>query len=302
MDKIVVCACTYKRHAGLRALFQSFEMLETDPQMDVRFVVVDNDETPSSKELFEELAAKLAWPATYAHEPVPGIPSARNRAIKEAGSDGYMVFVDDDETVAKDWLVNLWQAVKSTGGAFVQGPCEMRVEAEADAWWLDTLFFAQKDTPDGARIHESWTNNVIISLDFITQNNCRFDEKLSFDGGSDTLFFQDIVRAGGAGYFAANAWVSEIQPKSRLTWKWALNRQYRYGVTRANTAILRKPRVQALGYCVYRGFGMIAVGAGHILSAVFRGKTGLANGAALFARASGIFMGGLGFRKLEYAR
>ncbi len=301
-NPVVICACTFRRPDGLRDLFRSYEAMVVPPNADLSIVVVDNDETPSSEPLVTELADKLDWPVRYVHEPEPGIPSARNRAITEAGSQGHMVFVDDDETVDPDWLQELMLVATETGATFVQGPVVMQVEDPKDQWFLDSALFKQKTFPDRAPRSESWTNNVAIDLEFLTRTGCRFDPALRFDGGSDTLFFQDIIRAGGNGVFAARANVFEIQPKSRLTWGWALNRQYRYGMTRANTVMLRTSRLKAIGYCLVRGIAMLAVGTAYGLTGIFRGKRGFGDGAALLARGCGVLMGALGGRKLEYAR
>lgn len=300
--KITVCICTFRRPDGLADLFASLKTLKTAPDMALGFCVIDNDETPSSKELVAQLSTDFPWPVRYVHEKEPGIPSARNRALEEAGDTGYAVFVDDDETVAEDWLLELWKAARKSGATFVQGPVDMRVEDEKDAWWLRSIFFRQKQIEDGAPRHESWTNNVLIDLEFITQHACRFDEKLRFDGGSDTLFFQDVVREGGHGIYAANALVHEIQPPSRLTWSWGLMRQYRYGVTRANTALLRMPRWKATLYCLIRSAGMVTVGLGYLLTSLYRGRLGIADGAGFIWRGAGVLMGALGARRLEYAR
>lgn len=301
-DKITICVCTFRRPDGLAELFASLKSLKTDPGIELGFCIIDNDVTPSSKDLVAELGSDLPWPVRYVHEPEPGIPSARNRAIKEAGTTGYMIFVDDDETVAEDWLIELWKAARKTGATFVQGPVDMQVEHERDTWWLSSIFFRQKQIEDGAQRYESWSNNVLIDLAFLAEHGCRFDENLRFDGGSDTLFFQDVVREGGTGTFAAKALVHEVQPQSRLTWSWGLMRQYRYGVTRANTALMRMPRWKASLFCLVRAGGMFTVGLGYLLTTIYRGKLGIADGSGLIWRGSGVLMGGLGAKRLEYAR
>lgn len=302
MVDIVVCVCTYRRAEGLRDLFQSFQELIVLGEMNVRFAVIDNDEYPSSQEVFQDLAAELPWPASYIHEPEPGIPAARNRAIQEAGSHGYLAFVDDDETVSPGWLAELWRIARDTDATFVQGPVEMRVADEKDNWWLKSVFFRPRAFPDGAPRHESWTNNVMVDLSFISRMGCSFDDNLRFDGGSDTLFFQDIIRKGGTGAFAAEAWVFEVQSPARLTWNWAINRQFRYGTTRARVVLLRSPFWKAALYCMTRGAAMAMVGTILLPTILFRGKIGAADSIAYLARAAGVMSGLVGYRRLEYAR
>jgi len=301
-ERLVICVCTFRRADGLRELFGSFVELKVGSGLDLSIVVVDNDEVPSSQDIVGSLSEDLDWPVRYVHEPEPGIPSARNRAIREAGTEGYMVFVDDDETVDPNWVSELITVINETQASFVQGPMVMKVDDPDDAWFLDTALYKQKTFPDRTKRHESWTNNVAIDLGFLSQTGCKFDNALRFDGGSDTLFFQDIVREGGKGVFAAKAIVFEVQPKSRLSWRWAIRRQYRYGMTRANTMRLRSSRISALSYCVIRGGAMMMFGLGHLLTGIVRGRKGIANGMAYIARGCGVWMGCLGARRLEYAR
>jgi len=301
-DAITVCICTYRRAEDLTALLASLQRLEYTPAMEVQFCVVDNDTEPSARRLVEQAALDFPRPLRYVHETDPGIPSARNRALNEAIAPGYLAFLDDDETADQQWLIELHRVAKATGASFVQGPVQMHVEDPKDQWWLDTVMFKQKVFPDQSARHESWTNNVMIDMDFVRRTGCRFDAALRFDGGSDTLFFQDLIRHGGHGVWAAHALVFERQPKSRLQWNWTMQRQFRYGTTRANTMKLRKAYPVALAYCVVRSGAMVLVGLGCLCTAVVRGRKGLADGVAYLSRATGVLLGGVGVRKLEYAR
>lgn len=295
-------ACTYRRPAGLKALFLSMNELIIPDGVKFDIVIVDNDSEPSSRDLVDELSGQINWPCTYAHEPNPGIPSARNRVLAEAQSADFLLFVDDDETVTPNLVVEHLKIQRETGADFVQGPCKMLVEDPADDWWLESVFFAQRTFEDGAPRKESWTNNVLINMHKLSETGVTFDEKLRYSGGSDTLFFQDFVRAGATGAYAAHAEVQEVQPSSRLTWKWAINRQYRYGVTRANSLILREKRIIAVLKGTVRSIAMVAVGIMHFATSITLRKRGVANAAALFARAAGVFLGTFGFRAEEYAR
>ncbi len=301
-DVITVCACTYRRPEQLLELLHSFSGLKAPNGTEVRVCIVDNDIDTSAQAVVNALSGDLPFSLKYVHEKQPGIPSARNRALAEASDSHFLVFVDDDETVAPDWLVELYKVASETSAVFVQGPVEMTVEEPTDSWWLDTVFFQQKVYPDRSVRKESWSNNVMLNMTLLSQLNCSFDDQLRYDGGSDTLFFQDIVRKGGVGRYAAKARVFEVQPKSRLSWRWALQRQFRFGITRVNTLKLRHSAIKTYAYCLVRGVGMVVWGTGNLMLAIIRGKRGIADGMAYFARASGVFLGAFGVRRLEYAR
>ena len=301
-QKIAIGLCTYARQDDLNALLRSLARLELDEAVELRIIVVDNDPNLTAKETVKNAQAYLQWPIHYAHEPEAGIPFARNRVIQEAGTEGFLAFVDDDETVDPQWLNELVKAQAQTNATFVQGPVEMTVEQDRDAWWLESAFFKQKSFADLSPRHESWTNNVLIDLAFVGKHGCAFDAALRYDGGSDTLFFQDIIAAGGTGRYAAKAIVFEIQKPGRLSWKWGILRQYRYGITRSNTVLLRRSRSAAFFYCIVRGVAMLGLGVAKLPGAMVWGRVGLVDSIALMARGCGVISGFFGGRRREYAR
>lgn len=286
--KIVICACTFQRAQPLALLIQSLRTLRISADMSVSLLIIDNESAPKAYQTVLKETEGFTWPVHYVHEPVPGVPSARNRALEEVGKEGYLAFVDDDETVSPDWLLELVAVAKDTGATFVQGPVQHLSEDRAKNWWLRTQFFAQRRFADRAPRKESWTNNLLLDLDFVSRHGLRFDERLRFNGGEDTLFTQDIIRAGGTGAFAAKAWVSEIQSPERLTWSWAVDRQFRCGQTRALTQLLRRSLPWSISYCLVRSFAMTVVAFAWLASSVVLGRRGIANFVALLARASGV--------------
>lgn len=302
MKTLVISVCTFKRPQELRALFDTLQKLDIPPDVQVSARIIDNDTTPSARGLSEVLAGEMPFPVSYVHEPEPGLSCARNRALNEAGGQDYLVFVDDDETVSKQWLSELWKVQQETSAQFVQGPVVHRVEDPADQWWIEGGFFTQKTYQDGAPIRESWTNNVLIDLNFVRQHGLEFDHTVRFIGGEDTLFFQDMVRAGARGVYAAKAFVHELQPKSRLTWKWGLARHYRYGVTRALCVLLRRSKASAVTHGLVRSTAMMGVGIATLPLVLVRGRTALAGSLSFMARSLGVIAGLLGRRYNEYAR
>ncbi|NDW01738.1 glycosyltransferase [Salipiger sp. PrR002] len=299
---VAIAVCTFARQTDLACLLESLLALEISDRIDASVIVVDNDGARSAEPVVSAFAARCPWPVRYVSEPEPGIPIARNRAIAEAGRQGFLAFVDDDETVAPDWLSELFDVAQKTRAAFVQGPLVMTVEDHSDTWWLHSDFFRHKIYPDLSPRSEGWTNNVMVDLSFVAEKNCRFDSALRYDGGSDTLFFRDLTAAGGQGRFAAKAKVYEVQKKSRLNWRWAILRQYRYGITRANTVLLRRPLGYALLYCTMSGGAMLGLGVLKLPAALVKGRAGLADGVALIARGTGVFSGAMGLKRQEYAR
>ncbi|MEJ2117970.1 MAG: glycosyltransferase family A protein, partial [Alphaproteobacteria bacterium] len=109
-------------------------------------VVIDNDCTASASEVVQGFAARAPFPVHYGHEPVPGIPIARNRALDTALSLGadWITCVDDDERLAPDWLPKMIAAIEEKHGDVIQGPV---VYEWPDVFWCPDR--EKKHRPDG---------------------------------------------------------------------------------------------------------------------------------------------------------
>jgi len=96
-----VVVVTKDRPDALCGLLQS---LTTQTQRPDEVVIIDNGSTRSNEAVLERYRQML--PLRCYKEPVPGIPAARNRGIKEARGD-LVIFIDDDCEALPDWLENI---------------------------------------------------------------------------------------------------------------------------------------------------------------------------------------------------
>ncbi len=113
--RLCVATITHRRPVMLGALLASFTNVRSPAGMELCFLVVDNDRRRSAKASVAAFAASVAGEARYVMEPQSGIPFARNRALNEAHAMGadFLAFVDDDEIVDADWLVEMIGALRS---------------------------------------------------------------------------------------------------------------------------------------------------------------------------------------------
>jgi GT2 family glycosyltransferase len=140
---VVVCTASDAREPLLLACVDSLLAGERVP--DDLFVVVDHN--PS---LEKRLAGRLPEAATLLHTERQGISEGRNVGIRAATSD-VVAFVDDDATVAADWLLSLMEPFETSdhvlgvGGAIVPN-------WDADRRWLpDELLWVVGCTYRGHR-------------------------------------------------------------------------------------------------------------------------------------------------------
>ena len=81
------------------------------------------------------------------------------------------------------------------------------------------------------------TGNLLLDLEQVRAHGLRFDERFGLTGGSDTLFTRTLIDRGGRIVWSSAAGLVDKVPAQRLTRKWVLNRQYRFGNTWSRTSL-----------------------------------------------------------------
>jgi glycosyltransferase involved in cell wall biosynthesis len=165
----------------------------------------------------------------YVAEAEPGIASARNRALDEAGGSRLLAFIDDDERPHSGWLLRLLEARASTGAAAVAGAVVSEFDGPLDPWVRAGDFFRRRRPPTGTVITVAATNNLLLDLAVVRRHGLRFDGGFGLTGGSDTLFTRQLTAAGGLMVWCDEAVVTDRVPAARMTRDWVLRRAFRSG-------------------------------------------------------------------------
>ncbi|WP_424968168.1 glycosyltransferase family 2 protein [Dinoroseobacter sp. S375] len=229
---VVIAACTRRRPRMLERLLESYTALEVPEAVTPVFLVVENDTEASSTAVIDAFQDRLPGPLHAALETVPGIPMARNRGLHEAAALGadLTLYVDDDETVAPDWLVALVAAWRGGSAELIGGPVRLTPPEEQLTGPQRSVYdgmvkrFASKEK----RAVDRMTNGQVERVTVVTNNwlcdmrlyhdlGLRFDEALQFTGGSDTRFFRAARELGVETGWAPEAIVYETVPPERLT-------------------------------------------------------------------------------------
>lgn len=113
---ITVILCTFNRCRLLRVALESVAASTTLPGLTWEVLVVDNNSTDHTRQVVEEFCLRNPERFRYLFEPKPGKSHALNAGI-EAAKGNFLEFLDDDVTVAPEWLQNL--TVPLLGGQFV---------------------------------------------------------------------------------------------------------------------------------------------------------------------------------------
>lgn len=230
---IAVCVITYGRPAGLIRLLDSLEkqLFIKCAEPEWKIVIVDNDSSAPNRDYIENLALSFPTGITYGVEPERGIASARNTSVKLAGVVDYIAFVDDDEVAEENWLDELLSVVHKYKVDVVCGPVLPLFEVTPQPWIVKGRFFERKRHETGTEIDFGRTGNTLISKRWFSQTDKPFDERLSFIGGSDSLFFENVLKNGAKIVWADDAIVYEYNSPQRANFKWILKRCLRMGNT-----------------------------------------------------------------------
>ncbi|WP_226552114.1 glycosyl transferase [Celeribacter naphthalenivorans] len=233
-------------------LIASWGQMQLPENCDIRCLIVENDEHPNTQPLIAaQPVLPNGAPLDYVLETEAGIPFGRNRAAKEAiaRGDDLLVFVDDDETVAQDWLVSLITGYRESQAVLLGAPLRIAPRqgnlTAFQSLMYDNLRFSYEQretrTTDTATLNSPGraviaTNNWIAETGLFRDENIWFDESLRFSGGEDTRFQQDVKDRGFAIGWVKDAFAYETVPAQRLSFIY----QYRRTRDQANTNFQRR--------------------------------------------------------------
>lgn len=302
-EQVTVAVLTFRRPADLAELLPILVRQAAEAPAQVDILVVDND--PAAGARAQVAAAAAAGPVRYAHEPAPGIASARNRALDEATGE-LLVFIDDDERPTADWLSLLLAEYRRRRPVAVVGPVVSRYDEPPSPWVQAGRFFDRRRLPTGTPVTVAATNNLLLDLAWVRRNDLRFDERFGLSGGSDTLFTRQLIARGGRMVWCDEAVVIDVVPASRLTRDWVLRRAYRIGNASSRVILDGSSPGRRLGL----RFALLVRGAARLVGGALRCTAGLltgqlrhrARGLRTAARGAGMLSGSLGAVYSEYSR
>lgn len=216
-DHISVCVCTYRRNEMLEHLLRNLAFQKTDGLFEHSCVVVDNDADGHARETVGRLQAELSLDITYSIEPERTIPAARNHALRLAHGN-FVGIIDDDEFPPSNWLLQMYEGVRTFGVDGALGPVRPFFPPGAPSWLERSGLCALPTAGTGTLLHWSRTRtgNVLLKKDVFDQHGLRFDPAFR-TGGSDQEFFRQAMARACRFVWVDEAPVYEVVPSARWT-------------------------------------------------------------------------------------
>lgn len=222
---VAVGIATRNRPEGLRRLLASLSRMEVPGNTTLMPVVVVNG---------DEQLPTVEGEAIVVREPQLGIPQARNRAIEVARDidADFLAFVDDDEVVEPDWLVELLAGLRRHEADAATGPVISRLPPSTPRHVANHPIFAAVVRPTGSAVRDAYTGNLLVSAAVLARSDFRFDERLALTGGEDTELSRRLSGQGVRFVWIQNAVVIEDVPPIRANVRWLLRRSIQIGANR----------------------------------------------------------------------
>lgn len=317
---VSVCACTYRRPEGLRALLaglkgQTFTAI-AKPRL--RIIIVDSEGSDEAEAICRAFHDD-GLPLTYLRATRPGISFARNAGLDQVEEAcTFVAILDDDEVPEPDWLERLVLAQAASDADVVQGAVIAELPPTAPDWVRAGGFFGwpsrQLASPPPPwrhleELNSAATNAVLVRWSLVQRLNLRFDARLAWLGSEDSLFFRTLKAAGARIVFAADARVREIVPPERARLGYLMRSEFRQGNKRFPLKMWLKGedgrrRVAVGARLLLRGIAAIGAGIGRMGTAVAapadQRRLRFAIGALTLVNGLGTIAGVLGVRYRHY--
>lgn len=223
-----VCIATYRRPRRLTALLQALQSQHLPPNVSIRVIVVDNDQQGSAREIVKKQKHIEGSAIVYEIEPKKNISLARNRSLRLAQGQ-FVLFIDDDEVPAKNWLKNHLTAAKKYEADVVFGPVSPNYTSEVPSWIFRSGCLDRKSHHTGETIKHGATNNTLVRRTVFSNMDQWFKPEYGLTGGGDFELFFRLHCLGKKMIWCEDARVTETVDSNRLTLAWLLRRGYRGG-------------------------------------------------------------------------
>jgi len=223
---LTIIICTYNRDKYLGETLKRLAANHFNGEWEL--LLINNNSTDSTAEICSTFAKENSnVPFRYIIEPAQGLSHARNRGIKEANGE-WLVFLDDDAFVGKNYLERLAQYIKELprmdafGGRiypfFEDGITPVWLSKWSASWLSaidkgDEVCLFSKDYPIGANM--GFSRKITDQCGLFDTSLGRSGKNLI--GGEEKDYFNRVKAQNATIYYLPEIMVEHCIPPSRTT-------------------------------------------------------------------------------------
>jgi len=215
-EQYVIGICTKGTRPTLDLFLEKFAPVLQEHSDRVRVVIAVNGTG--------ELVLANRSNVLVVREPRIGIAHARNRVLQEIASNENLIFIDDDEYQAQNWISNLLAAHKQFPQDLIVGPV-LEVDPSGNVV-KNSKLRPILNLPTGTFRKTAATNNLLIPAWVFESGFVYFDPFFNH-GGSDLVLALQLINRGFKIRWVADAVMYEVEDADRENEEWAYRRDRR---------------------------------------------------------------------------
>lgn len=225
---VSICIATYKRPKLLKKLLESLSEQKINENIKFEIVVVDNDSLESSKSIVADFKDASRLSLKYFTQPIKNISLTRNKCIENSKGE-YILFIDDDEIAAPEWIQSMVDTIQKYNADAAFGRVLSHFEDGTPEWIKKNPIYNRDTPPTGTEAIFTRTGNCIIKTSLLKSIPGPFDPEHGPTGGSDTHLFGKLKKKGAKFINCFEGWISEYVPPERANVNYIIKRSYRTG-------------------------------------------------------------------------
>jgi succinoglycan biosynthesis protein ExoM len=199
-DGFSLCIPTFRRKDLLADLLQSLSFhneMRIDTPIEV--LIADNDTEQSAREVFDAWSAKIPLATRYLSVGERGVSNVRNALLTAAKYDN-VVFIDDDQLVARDFLDSLIRSWSAKGRDVIAGQfaleCVFEPGVDLRVARVVNRSFPTRFRGECEVLSHLGSGGCVIRRDLLHQAGISFDPNFNATGGEDTRISRELRKIG----------------------------------------------------------------------------------------------------------
>lgn len=253
VPEITVAVCTRNRLEGIRKCLES--LMAQNGNEPFALLVVENDVKQMARECVESFlprAAEKGIEMRYFVEEEQNIAVARNRCVRECRTP-FILFIDDDEYAAEDWVEKMAEIQRRVNADVVQGTClPVFADGFPNVFKNCTMYGLEAFSEDCRKVPGVATNTTLYRVEALTSREEPLDRTYGTSGGSDFELSLYLDGIGKTQFKTGLAKVYEFQPLSRARLGFYLERDFREALNTYRAIQTHCGRMGAFRFLVQR--------------------------------------------------